>query len=55
MYELLYGKELNKVLQAANGVPMKLCYRRLKNELEKAVAMGFVEDKEYERLVYRDE
>ena len=55
VYELLYGKELNKVLQAANGVQMKTCYRTLKNELGKAVAMGFVEDKEYERLVYTDE
>ena len=55
VYELLYGKDLAKVLQAAKGEQVKTSYRTLKQEIGKAVAMGFVEDKEFERLVYTDE
>lgn len=57
VYELLYGKELAKVLQAARGEQeqVKPSYRTLKQEIGKAVAMGFVEDKEFERLVYTNE
>ena len=56
VYELLYGKDLAKVLQAVKGKELKKhSYRTLKNEIGKAVALGFVENKEYERLVNRDD
>lgn len=55
VYELLNGKELQKVMQAAKGEQVQTSYRTLKQEIGKAVAMGFVEDKEFERLVYTDE
>jgi competence protein ComGA len=55
VYELLYGKDLGKVLQAAKGERIEASYRTLKKEIGKAVAMGFVEDKEFERLVFSDE
>ena len=51
VYELLYGSELEKVLLAVKGKEIKYSYRMLKNELGKAVALGFIENKEYERLV----
>lgn len=55
VYELLKGKELGKVMQSAKGEQVQTSYRTLKQEIGKAVAMGFVEDKEFERLVYTDE
>lgn len=55
VYELLYGKELVKVLQSVKGEQVQTSYRTLKHEIGKAVVMGFVEDKEFERLVYSDE
>ena len=55
VYELLKGKELEKIMQAAKGEQVQTSYRTLKQEIGKAVAMGFVDDKEFERLVYTDE
>lgn len=55
VYEILYGKELEKVLQATKGKEIKYSYRTLKKEIGKAVALGFIEKKEYERLVNQDE
>lgn len=55
VYELLCGKELAKVLQVVKGEKLEASYRTLKKEIGKAVAMGFVEDTEFERLVYIDE
>ena len=57
VYELLYGKDLAKVLQAVKGEGAKPSpsYRTLKQEIGKAVAMGFVENGEFERLVYTDD
>lgn len=55
VYELLSGKELGKVLQLAKGEKTETNYRTLKQEIGKAVALGFVEDKEFARLVFIDE
>lgn len=55
VYELLCGQDLGKVLQAAKGEQIKPSYRTLKEEVGKAVAMGFIEDEEFERLVRIDE
>lgn len=52
VYELLSGKELAKVLKMVKGEKIETRYRTLKKEISKAVAMGFIENKEFERLVY---
>ncbi|SFC40685.1 competence-related pilin export protein ComGA [Bacillus sp. OV322] len=55
VYELLYGKELTRVLQTAKGEKGKIKYRTLKDEISKAVAMGYVKREEFDRLVHEDE
>jgi len=55
VYELLYGRDLVKVLQGVKGENIEARHRTLKEEIGKAVAMGFVENKEFERLVFIDE
>ncbi|OIK13758.1 competence type IV pilus ATPase ComGA [Bacillus sp. MUM 13] len=55
VYELLYGKELTRVLQTAKGEKGKIKYRTLKDEISKAVAMGYVKQAEFDRLVHEDE
>lgn len=54
VYELLYGKSLAEVLGIMGDEKGKatVSYRQLKDEIGKAVAMGYVDSEEYERLVY---
>ena len=56
VYELLYGKSLAEVLRIMGDEKGKatVSYRQLKDEIGKAVAMGYVESQEYERLVYHE-
>lgn len=54
VYELLYGRNLNLVLQDIKGAGVIVSYRTLKQELAKAVALGFIEQNEFERLVMLD-
>jgi len=55
VYELLYGRELIEALKAAKGEAHKAGYRQLKHEISKAIAFGYIEAEEYERLVYENE
>lgn len=57
VYELLYGKSLADLFQTIKDEKggASVSYRRLKDEIGKAVAMGFVGTQEYDRLVYRDD
>ena len=55
VYELLYGKELIEALKAAKGETHQAGYRQLKHEISKAIAFGYIEAEEYERLVYEHE
>jgi competence protein ComGA len=55
VYELLYGRGLSQVLQAARGDHKQPNHRQLKDEISKAVAMGFVKPEEYERWVHEYE
>lgn len=55
VYELLYGKGLAEVLKTAKGDQAQLNYRRLKDEIAKAVAMGYVKPEEYDRWVHEHE
>ncbi|MGG3495100.1 competence type IV pilus ATPase ComGA [Peribacillus simplex] len=54
VYELLYGKSMANVLRMMRDEKGKgtVSYRQLKDEIGKAVAMGYVDSLEYERLVY---
>ncbi len=56
VYELLDGKSLAEVLRIMGDEKGKatVSYRQLKDEIGKAVAMGYVESQEYERLVYHE-
>ncbi|WP_375781858.1 competence type IV pilus ATPase ComGA [Peribacillus simplex] len=56
VYELLYGKSLAEVLRIMGDEKGKatVSYRQLKDEIGKAVAMGYVDSQEYERLVYHE-
>ncbi|MFP3508410.1 competence type IV pilus ATPase ComGA [Peribacillus sp. SIMBA_075] len=54
VYELLYGKSMANVLRMMGDEKGRgtVSYRQLKDEIGKAVAMGYVDSLEYERLVY---
>ncbi|WP_370017076.1 competence type IV pilus ATPase ComGA [Peribacillus sp. B2I2] len=56
VYELLYGKSLAEVLRMMGDEKGRATasYRLLKDEIGKAVAMGYVDSQEYERLVYHE-
>ncbi|WP_373921284.1 competence type IV pilus ATPase ComGA [Peribacillus muralis] len=56
VYEMLYGKslvDLIHMLKDEKGSAF-ISYRRLRDEIGKAVAMGYVDSQEYDRLVYQD-
>ncbi|PLT34722.1 competence type IV pilus ATPase ComGA [Bacillus sp. V5-8f] len=55
VYELLYGKGLAQVLKRAKGEQAHCRYRELKDEIAKAVAMGYVTPLEYDRWVHKHE
>lgn len=57
VYELLYGKSLADLLQMRAGKKdcTSVSYRRLRDEIGKAVAMGYVDTQEYDRLVYHED
>lgn len=52
VHELLYGKELSKVMKECNGEKVELGYPTLKEVIKKGIALGFIKDSEYERWVY---
>ncbi|MFJ7857596.1 competence type IV pilus ATPase ComGA [Peribacillus sp. NPDC097206] len=56
VYELLTGKSLAEVLKVTKEEKGKgkATYRQLKDEIGKAVAMGYVNLDEFERLVYEE-
>ncbi len=55
VYELLYGKELANILnEKVNDEQVEQPYRLLKDEIKKAVALGFVREEEYRRWVYKE-
>ncbi|MGE7879596.1 competence type IV pilus ATPase ComGA [Peribacillus muralis] len=56
VYEMLYGEnlaDLIHMLKDEKGSAF-ISYRRLRDEIGKAVAMGYVDSQEYDRLVYQD-
>lgn len=53
VYELLYGRELEKCIRTVKGEQMTPRYPRLKDILAKAVAYGFISKNEYEKWVHQ--
>ncbi|MEH6940382.1 competence type IV pilus ATPase ComGA [Bacillus sp. JJ722] len=55
VYELLHGRELSKVLyEGVKGENHEHSFRLLKDEIQKAVALGFVREEEFGRWVYQE-
>ncbi|MGN1400712.1 MAG: competence type IV pilus ATPase ComGA [Bacillus sp. (in: firmicutes)] len=56
VFELLYGKALCQILvdDGGKGVEDEQTSRELKDEIRKAVALGFVREEEYGRWVYEE-
>jgi competence protein ComGA len=52
VYELLYGKELAKVMQECKGQTVDFHYPTLKEIIKKGIALGFIHEKEFERWVF---
>ncbi|WP_050615760.1 competence type IV pilus ATPase ComGA [Bacillus testis] len=54
VYELLHGKELSRLLdEGVKGEEHEYTYRLLEDEINKAVALGFAREEEYDRWVYK--
>ncbi|MDP4085248.1 MAG: competence type IV pilus ATPase ComGA [Bacillota bacterium] len=52
VFELLSGKNLSSVIRAAQGEPTQPSYPLLKHVIRKGIALGFIKESEYERLIY---
>jgi len=55
VFELLSGRNLNTAMRAAKGEKLDTHYRTLKEVINKGIALGYIQESEYERLVYDDE
>lgn len=55
VFELLSGKNLHTTMKAAKGENVKTNYRSLKEVINKGIALGYIKESEYERLVYNHE
>jgi competence protein ComGA len=52
VFELLSGKNLHLAMKEAKGANVDLNYRTLKDVIRKGIALGYIKESEYERLVY---
>jgi competence protein ComGA len=55
VFELLSGRNLHAVMKAAQGEQIEIRYRMLKDVINKGIALGYIQESEFERLVYDDE
>ncbi|GER71463.1 ComG operon protein 1 [Weizmannia acidilactici] len=55
VYELLYGKNLQKVLQEAKGEVVRYHYPTLKEWLRKGIALGYISEEEFHRWIAEEE
>lgn len=53
--ELLSGRNLRAVINQARGEKVSCSYRTLKDVIRKGIALGYIKESEYDRLVYDDE
>lgn len=55
VFELLSGKNLSLTMKEAKGENVQTSYRTLKDVIRKGIALGYIKESEYERLVYDHE
>ncbi|WP_307404089.1 competence type IV pilus ATPase ComGA [Neobacillus ginsengisoli] len=55
VFELLSGRNLSAAMKAAKGVNVESHYRTIKEVIKKGIALGYIKESEYERLVYDHE
>ena len=55
VFELLSGRNLNTAMKAAKGEKVVPHYRTLKEVIKKGIALGYIQESEYARLVYEHE
>ncbi|WP_342342320.1 hypothetical protein [Neobacillus novalis] len=55
VFELLSGRNLNAAMKGAKGEQIETNYRTIKDVINKGIALGYIQESEYERLVYDDE
>ncbi|MEH7107289.1 MULTISPECIES: competence type IV pilus ATPase ComGA [Bacillaceae] len=55
VFELLSGRNLSSVMKAAKGEEVTLNYKTLKEVIRKGIALGYVQEEEYDRLVFENE
>lgn len=55
VFELLSGRNLSSTMKVAKGDRAEVNYQTLKNVIRKGIALGFIKETEYERLVYEEE
>jgi competence protein ComGA len=55
VFELLSGRNLHSVMKAARGEEMHPRYRTIRDVINKGIALGYIQESEYDRLVYEHE
>ena len=55
VFELLTGRNLNGVMREVRGESALINYPTIKDTIRKGIALGYIKETEYERLVYEDE
>lgn len=54
VFEILAEGDLQKVLKEAQGSKQSYQYKKLKDEINKGIALGFIKESEYQRWVVND-
>jgi competence protein ComGA len=52
VFELLAGRNLHLAMKEAKGSKVEMNYRTLKDVIRKGIALGYIKESEYDRLVY---
>jgi competence protein ComGA len=55
VFEILSGRNLSSIMKAAKGEKVGTDYQLLKDVIRKGIALGYIKETEYERLVYDEE
>jgi competence protein ComGA len=55
VFELLSGRNLHSAMRTARGEKAVTSYRTMKDVIRKGIALGYIKESEYERLVYNHE
>ncbi|WP_235824829.1 hypothetical protein [Bacillus salipaludis] len=55
VFELLSGRNLHSAMRAAKGENIEPRYKTINQVINKGIALGYIKESEYERLVYNYE